>query len=111
LTSLDFGLTLTGLGILAMFSALALIIVACEALKRIFKEPEIKASGVVVEEVPLEKEETSKEEVVAITAAVMAYLSETPPTHKPVSTLQRGGQSTAWSMVGRRELMELRLRR
>lgn len=112
MTSLNFGLTMTGLGMLAMFSALALIIVACEILKRMFKEPETKtfAAGVIVEEVPSEKEKISEEEVIAITVAVTAYI-ETPPTPKLVTTLKSGIQPAAWNMAGRRELMELRIRR
>ena len=54
--SLEFGLTLAGLGVLAMFSALVFIIIACEVLKRIFKEVEITPAEVPVEEAPLERE-------------------------------------------------------
>lgn len=56
--SLDFGLTLIGLGLLAMFSALAVIIVACEALKRAFEEAEVEITPAetLVEETPLERE-------------------------------------------------------
>jgi len=56
--SLEFGLTLTGLGVLAMFLALAVIIIACEALKRIFKEAEVEITPAetLVEEAPLERE-------------------------------------------------------
>jgi hypothetical protein len=55
--SLEFGLTLTGLGILAMFSALMVIIIACEILKRAFKETatEIAPAEMPVEETPLER--------------------------------------------------------
>lgn len=56
--SLEFGLTLTGLGVLAMFSALAVIIIACEVLKRIFKEAEVEITSAETlgEEAPLERE-------------------------------------------------------
>ena len=56
--SLDFGLTLIGLGLLAMFSALAVIIVACEALKRAFEEVEVEITPAetLIEETPLERE-------------------------------------------------------
>lgn len=59
--SLEFGLTLTGLGVLAMFSALVVIIIACEILKRTFKEVEVEKipAEVPVEEAPLEKEGVS----------------------------------------------------
>ena len=59
--SLEFGLVLTGLGILAMFSALMFIIITCEVLKRIFREKEvetIKAEG-SVEEIPSERKRES----------------------------------------------------
>lgn len=56
--SVEFGLTLTGLGVLAMFSALAVIAIACEILKRTLKEVEIgkPPEDVVVKEAPLERE-------------------------------------------------------
>ena len=56
--SLEFGLILTGLGVLAMFSALVVIIIACEALKMAFKEAEvaITPAETLVEEAPLERE-------------------------------------------------------
>jgi len=59
--SLEFGLTLTGLGVLAMFSALVVIIIACEILKRTFKAVEVEKTPaeVPVEEAPLEKEGVS----------------------------------------------------
>ena len=41
-TALEFGLTLTGLGVLLMFSALAVVIITCEILKRIFMETEAR---------------------------------------------------------------------
>lgn len=44
LEMLEFGLALTGLATLAMFSALMVIITACEALKRIFRETEIETA-------------------------------------------------------------------
>jgi hypothetical protein len=59
--SLEFGLVLTGLGILAMFLALVFIIITCEVLKRIFREKEvetIQADG-SVEEIPLERKGVS----------------------------------------------------
>jgi len=36
--SLEFGLTITLVGIASVFSALMLVVVACEILKKIFKE-------------------------------------------------------------------------
>jgi hypothetical protein len=59
--SLEFGLTLTGLGVLAMFSALMVIIIACEMLKRTSNEVEVEKTPaeVPVEEAPLEREEVS----------------------------------------------------
>jgi hypothetical protein len=42
--SLEFGLILTGYGVLAMFSAIAVIIIACEILKRKFKEAEVETT-------------------------------------------------------------------
>jgi len=55
--SLEFGLILTGLGVLAMFLALMVIIITCEVLKRMFREKEVEI--VQVEEsagqVPLER--------------------------------------------------------
>lgn len=55
--SLEFGLTMAGLGILAMFSVLTSIIIACEILKRTFKETEVeKAPAETLAEETLEKE-------------------------------------------------------
>jgi hypothetical protein len=55
--SLEFGLTLTGLGILAMFSTLVVIIIACEVLKKAFRKAEFEATPgeKPVEEAPLER--------------------------------------------------------
>lgn len=55
--SLEFGLTLTGLGILAMFSTLVVIIIACEVLKKAFRESEVETTPAEtpVEEAPLER--------------------------------------------------------
>lgn len=58
--SLEFGLILTGLGILTMFSALMLIIIACEVLKRIFREAEVEA---IVAEAPVEEAQLKMEGV------------------------------------------------
>lgn len=59
--SLEFGLTLTGLGILAMFSVLMVTITACEVLKRIFRETEAETTpaGTPVEEASLERKGVS----------------------------------------------------
>jgi hypothetical protein len=55
--SLEFGLILTGLGVLVMFSVLTSIIIACEILKRTFKETEVeKATAETLTKETLEKE-------------------------------------------------------
>ena len=55
--SLEFGLILTGLGVLTMFSALMVIIITCEVLKRMFREKEVEIVQVEgsAGQVPLER--------------------------------------------------------
>lgn len=108
--TLEFGLTLTGLGVLAMFSALAIIIVACEVLKRMFKAPETKKTSLknLDKEVTLEMKKISIEEETTITAAIMTYMNDTPSMSKRIITLKRGAQPLIWNMAGRLEIAELR---
>lgn len=103
--SLEFGLTMTLLGVLSMFSALALIVITCEILKRWFKKEE------PIEVAPLRKEEMSEEEEAAVTAAIAAYVGETPPSRKLIVIPERGARVAMWSMAGRIELMDKRIRR
>lgn len=107
--TLEFGLTLTGLGILAMFSALAIIIGVCEVLKKLFKAPETKTSLKPLDKERLiEKREISLEEETMITAAIMTYMEDTPRTSKRISTLKRGTQPPIWNIANRLEIAELR---
>jgi len=111
--SLEFGLTMTLLGVLSMFSALALIVVACEILKRWFKkeEPTSVLTEALIEVTPLRKEEMSGEEEAAVTAAIAAYLSEAPASRRVVAISEKGTRPMMWSMAGRIELMDKRIRR
>lgn len=118
LESLGFGLTLTALGVVSVFSALAVIAITSEILKRRFKvaefetassespleEPRIKESSLI-------KEKLSAEEEAAMAAAIAAYVRETPRVSGLITAPKRGAQPTIWSITGRMELMELRVRR
>jgi hypothetical protein len=108
--TLEFGLTLTGLGVLSMFSALVIIIVVCEILKRMFKEPE---TGNISLEIPgkkitLDRKMINIEEEAKITAAVMAYMNDTSNLSKRIITLKRGRQPLIWNIASRLEIVELR---
>lgn len=110
--SLEFGLTITLVGMISMFSALALIVIVCEILKRKFRE---KGSELAPTEPPhkltlLKKEELSEEEEAAVTAAIMAYMSETSYAPRSMTTLRRGIEPGVWGMAGRMELMNMRIR-
>lgn len=111
--TLEFGLTLTGLGVLAMFSALVIIIVVCEMLKRMFKAPETKKISLknLDKEVTVDRKKISIEEEATITAAVMAYMNETASMSKRIITLKRGTQPLIWNIASRLEIAELRERR
>lgn len=67
--SLEFGLIITLLGVVSVFSALTLVAVACGILKRVFKEegdltpPPSTSPPAAAEAPPLEKEEIPKVEV------------------------------------------------
>jgi len=106
----EFGLTLTGLGILAMFSALVIIIGVCEVLKRMFKAPETKKTSLKTldKAVLLEKQTLSIDEEATITAAIMTYMNYTPSMSKRIITLKRGKQSLMWNIASRLEITELR---
>jgi len=109
---LEFGLTMTLVGMVSMFSALALIVIACEILKRKFRE---KGSEIAPTEPPhkltiFKKEEISEEEQAAVTAAIMAYMSETPHVPRSIATLRRGTEPGVWNMAGRMESMNMRIR-
>jgi len=110
--SLEFGLTMTLVGMISMFSALALIVIACEILKRKFRE---KGSKLATIEPPhkltfFKKEGLTEEEEAAVTAAMMAYMSETPPVPRSITTLRKGTEPGVWNMAGRMELMDMRIR-
>ena len=111
--SLEFGLIMAGLGVLCVFSALAVIAFTCEILKRIFRsaESEITPSEAHVKEVTLKREELSEEEEAAVTVAIVAYVSEAPRASELITTFKRGAQPAIWSLTGRKDLMELRVRR
>ena len=96
-----------------MFSALTLIIIVSEMLKRVFKESEIKKAPVksLVEELTGELEKISEAEEVTISAAVKAYLSETPHVPQRFATLKRGTQPLIWNIAGRINLTEQWIRR
>ena len=108
--TLEFGLTLTGLAVLAMFSALVIIIVVCEVLKRMFKEPETKNIILKIpgKEVTLDRKMISIEEEAKITAAVIAYMNNTSSVSKRIVTLKRGTQPLIWNIASRLEIVELR---
>jgi len=108
--TLEFGLNMTGLGLLAMFSALAIIIGVCEVLKRMFKAPETKKTSLKTldKDVTLEKKKISIEEETTITAAIMTYMNDTPSMSKRIITLKRGKQPLIWNIASRLEITELR---
>jgi Na+-transporting methylmalonyl-CoA/oxaloacetate decarboxylase gamma subunit len=107
--TLEFGLTLTGLGILAMFSALSIIIVVCELLKRLVKAPESEKStlNTLDKEGAEELTKISMEEETAIAAAIMTYISDSTSVSRQIITIKRGNQPLIWSGAGRFEIMEL----
>jgi len=111
--SLEFGLTMTLLGVLSMFSALALIVVTCEILKRWFKkeEPISALTKAPIEVTPLRKEEMSGEEEAAVTAAIAAYISGAPTSRRLVAISEKYTRPMMWSMAGRIELMGKRIQR
>jgi len=111
--SLEFGLIMAGLGVLCVFSALAVIAVTCEVLKRSFRSvgSEITPLEAPVKETTLKREELSEEEEAAVTAAIVAYVSEAPRASELITTFKRGAQPAIWSLTGRKDLMELRVRR
>ena len=92
--SLEFGLTLTGLGVVAMFSALVIIIAVCEVLKRVFKAPETKITSLKTfdEKVILDGNKISVEEEAKIAAAVMAYMNGTQSDAKRIITMRDGNK-------------------
>lgn len=108
--TLEFGLTLTGLGVLAMFSALVIIMGVCEVLKRIFKTSETKKISLKTldKEAILEKKKISIEEETTITAAIMAYMKDPQNMSKRIITLKRGSQPLIWNIASRLEITELR---
>lgn len=110
--SLEFGLTLTGLGVLAMFSALVIIIAVCEVLKRVFKAPETKITSLKTfdKKVILDRKKISVEEEAKIAAAVMAYMNDTQSEAKRIITIKRGIQPLIWNIAGRLEIVELKER-
>ncbi len=72
MTPIEFGITLSIIGVACVFSALAVIAILCEALKWKFKvEVPKKAVGQPPSEDLLK--------TVAVTAAVMAYMTSTQP--------------------------------
>ena len=105
----EFGLTLTGLGILAMFSALSIIIVVCELLKRLVMAPESEKAtlNTLDKEDPVELPKISTEEETAIATAIMTYMSNSPSGSRRIITIKRGNQPIIWSRAGRFEKMEL----
>ena len=107
--TLEFGLTLTGLGVLAMFSALAIIILVSEILKRLFKASESKKTNLhILEGNSALEDKISIEEETAITAAIMTYMNDTSKGVGKISTLKRGTQPLIWNMASRLEITELR---
>jgi len=110
---LEFGLIMAGLGVLSVFSALAVIAVTCEVLKRSFKgvESEITPLETPVKETTLKREALSEEEEAAVTAAILAYVGEAPHATEQITTFKKGVQPLIWSLTGRKELMDLRVRR
>lgn len=98
--SLGFGVTITALGALWVFSALVLIVIACEIMKKLFKR-----------EAPIKEEigeGISEKEKAAAIAAVTSYMEVSPAS---IAALKRGVQPSVWSITGRMELMERPTRR
>ena len=102
--ALDFGLTLTGLGVLIMSLTLVIIILVCEGLKRTFKTPKIKKNDLKTlnKEDVLESEKISIEET-AITVAIITYMNASPSMSKRIISLKRGTESVIWKMARRLE--------
>ncbi|MEM1537711.1 MAG: hypothetical protein QXR81_01990 [Candidatus Nezhaarchaeales archaeon] len=105
---MGFGVAITALGALGMFSALVLVIVICEILKRSFKR------GVLVGEAP-SKEEVgegiSEEEKAAAIAAVTSYMGMKSALQASITASRGNVQPKVWSIAGRMGLMEKPIRR
>ncbi|MFQ5711911.1 MAG: hypothetical protein ACE5GD_09065 [Candidatus Geothermarchaeales archaeon] len=106
--SLEFGFALARIGIASVFSAMTLIIILCLILKKKFKEEDSSTPSPETPRVEL----VERERLAAVAAAVAAYLdkrSGAPPRY-PTPPLGRL-QSRTWSMAGRIDLMNARVRR
>jgi len=111
--SLEFGLMITLLGVVSVFSALTLVAVACGMMKRVFKgeRAEVAPPSVSAAATQLKEGEMSEEEEAAVAATIMAYMSEASPVPRLTGALSRETQPIIWNMAGRMDSMELQIKR
>lgn len=92
---MEFGLTISGLAVLAMASAIILIIFISEILKRTF--------------FLLKHRKTYKEEEAVIATAVLTFLSNTQDISK--HTIKRDSRPPIWNLAGRLDTINSQIRR
>ncbi len=112
------GLQTTVIGLVIVFSVLAILMVVLMLMKTIFyKEPQKKSENTVVQPVPQAKtvsapvkKEMDEEELIAVLTAAVAASLNTSTYHLQIKSYRRIDQkSPAWNKAGLRETFENRI--